>query len=223
MSSVLLDALGTLLELRPPAPALRGQLAARFGVEVSEADAEAAIAAEIAYYRAHLDEGRDDMALEALRRRCAVALREALPARARDRLGDLDALTDALLASLHFEPFPDALVALARLRADGRRLVVVSNWDVSLHAVLERVGLRASVDAVVTSSEAGARKPEAAIFERALELAGAAAAESIHVGDSVGEDVEGARAAGIEPVLLRRGGAAGPPGVRTIASLGELA
>jgi putative hydrolase of the HAD superfamily len=222
LSALLLDALGTLLALRPPAPALRAELAGRFGVAVSEAEAEAAIAVEIAYYRAHLDEGRDAAALKGLRRRSAGALRDALPADARERLRDLDALTDALLASLVFEPFPDAVAALPRLREGGRRLVVVSNWDVSLQAVLDRVGLWDSVDAVITSSEAGARKPDVAIFERALRLAGAAASASVHVGDSVVEDVEGALAAGIEPVLLRRDGGPGPAGVRTISSLGEL-
>jgi putative hydrolase of the HAD superfamily len=222
LNALLLDALGTLLELLPPGPALRAELAERFGIEVSEAEAQAAIVVEVGYYRAHLDEGHDVAALEALRRRCAAALREALPPEAGERLRNLDALTDALLASLRFEPFADAVAALPRLRRAGRRLIVVSNWDVSLHAVLDRVGLRALVDAVVTSSEAGARKPDVAIFERALRLAGTTASASVHVGDSVTEDVEGARAAGIEPVLLRRDGGPGPPGVRTIASLSEL-
>jgi len=45
----------------------------------------------------------------------------------------------------------------------------------------------------------------------------------VHVGDSLEEDVVGARAAGIEAVLLRRDGRPGPSGVRTIASLAELA
>ena len=49
------------------------------------------------------------------------------------------------------------------------------------------------------------------------------AAEAIHVGDNPAEDVAGARAAGIEPLLIRREGAPGPDGVRAIASLTELA
>jgi putative hydrolase of the HAD superfamily len=75
------------------------------------------------------------------------------------------------------------------------------------------------LDGVVTSAEAGARKPSAAIFERALGLAGVGGGDAIHIGDSLEEDVAGARAAGIEPVLLRRDGATGPTGIRTIASL----
>jgi putative hydrolase of the HAD superfamily len=221
--AILLDAMGTLVELVDPAPRLRAELADRFGAHVSLGQARSAIAAEIAYYRAHLDEGRDPESLVALRARCASAMRDALPGELRGRVPDGGALVEALLASLHFEPFPDALEALPRLRDSGRQLVVVSNWDASLPAVLERVGLAQWLGAVVTSAQAGVRKPDAAIFEAALELAGAAAAEAIHVGDSPAEDVAGARAAGIEPVLVARGGGAPPEGVRTIASLTELA
>ena len=61
------------------------------------------------------------------------------------------------------------------------------------------------------------------MFEQALRLAGAAAGEAVHVGDSVEEDVDGARAAGIDAVLVRRDGSPGPEGVRTIRALTELA
>jgi len=219
--AVLLDALGTLVELEPPAPLLRAELAGRFGIDVDEREAAGAIGAEITYYRAHLDEGRDAQSLADLRRRCAETLRESLPAPVRAGLVDLDALTDVLLASLKFAPYADAVPALKTLKARGFRLVVVSNWDVSLHSVLERLGLARSLDGVVTSAEAGARKPSPEIFRRALEVAGASAADAIHVGDSLEDDVAGARRAGIEPVLLRRDGA-GSAGVRTISTLAEL-
>lgn len=220
--AVLLDALGTLIELTPPAPRLSDELAKRFGVAVTVAEAEVAIAAEIGYYRSHLNEGRDPGSLVELRRRCAEVLRDALPSRARARLPEGAPMLEALLGSLHFEPFPDALVALPRLRDAGARLVVVSNWDVSLHDLLERVGLASALDGIVTSAEAGARKPDAAIFERALRLAGVPASDALHVGDTVAEDVIGARGAGIDPVLLLRGGGSGPEGVRTISSLAQL-
>jgi putative hydrolase of the HAD superfamily len=223
VNAVLFDALGTLVQLEPPALRLQAELASRFGVEVSEADAGRAITAEIAFYRAHLDEGRDAESLAALRRRCAETLSGALPPAAHDRLKDLDALMEALLASLRFRAFSDAAPALVALRSRGLRLVVVSNWDVSLHSVLERVGLALLVDGTLTSAEAGARKPAPAIFEQALRMAGVRAADAIHVGDSPEEDVAGARSAGIEPVLLRRDGAAPEIArVRTISSLVEL-
>ena len=220
-AAILLDALGTLVALESPAPRLRIELLERFGLKVSEADAARAIAAEIAYYRAHLDEGRDEAALRDLRRRCAGVLRSALPDPA-SRL-ELDPLVEALLASLRFSAFPDARPALESLRESGRRLVVVSNWDVSLVGVLRNLGLEPLLDAIVTSAGAGARKPSAAIFEQALDQAGVPAGDAIHVGDSLDEDVAGARTAGIEPILIHRGD--GPPvaGVRTISSLSELA
>lgn len=221
--AVLLDALGTLVALEPPAPRLRAVLSERFGVEITHEQAVRAIAAEISYYRAHFDEGRDSAGLAALRGRCAEALRAALPASdSIARIGP-DALTDALLASLRFTAFPDAGPALGAAREQGRRLVVVSNWDVSLREVLARLELEPLLDGILTSAEAGARKPAPAIFEQALTLAGAARKQAIHVGDNLEEDVAGARAAGIGPVLVRRDGGPAAPGVRTISSLEELA
>ncbi len=219
-AAILLDALGTLVALEPPAPLLRAELSQRFGLEVSDAEAARAIAGEIAYYRAHLDEGRDESGLAALRRRCAEVLRSALPADAA-RL-EPDALVEALLASLRFTAFPDARPALESARQRGQRLVVVSNWDVSLVGVLRGLELEPLLDGIVTSAGAGARKPSPAIFERGLEVAGVPPADAIHVGDTLDEDVAGARAADIEPVLIRRGDGPPVPGVRTISSLSEL-
>jgi putative hydrolase of the HAD superfamily len=221
-SAVLLDALGTLVSLEPPAPLLRGELADRFGVLVTEEQARDAIGAEISFYRAHLDDGRDALSLLRLRSRCAEVIRDALPRGERLAAIDNAALTEALLASLRFTAYPEVHAALKWLRDCGRRLVVVSNWDLSLHDVLERVQLAPLLDAIVTSAEAGARKPAREIFEQALRLAGVTASDAIHVGDSLEEDVEGARAAGIAPVLVRRDGGPVPPGVHTIASLSEL-
>jgi len=218
--AILLDALGTLVALAPPGPRLRCQLDERFGVHVSPGQAERAVAAEIAYYRAHLDEGRDAVGLATLRRSCALALRDALPDDAAAL--PVERLTEALLASITFTAYADVTPALRALRAGGARLVVVSNWDVSLHHVLDQLGIAPLLDGVVTSAEQGSRKPDPAIFALALDLAGVGPREAIHVGDSLDEDIRGARAAAIEPVLIRRDGSPGPPGVRTIAALSEL-
>ncbi len=222
MDALLLDALGTLVRLAPPAPRLRAELAERFGIEVGEDAAGAALRAEIRFYRAHLDEGRDVVSLHELRRRCAEVLRTALPASERLAAISTGDLTTTLLAALQFRAFDDARPAIVAARSRGLRVVVASNWDVSLHEVLARLELLPLLDGVVTSAEVGARKPAPAVFERALGLAGAAAGDAVHVGDSAEEDVAGARAAGIEPILLSRDGRPGPPGVRRIASLSEL-
>jgi putative hydrolase of the HAD superfamily len=123
---------------------------------------------------------------------------------------------------VRFRAYPEVPGVLARLRVRGARLAVVSNWDVSLHDVLERTELRTLVDAVVISAELGVAKPDPAIFRAALERLGAAAGDALHVGDSVEHDVAGARAAGIEAVLVARDGAEVPAGVRAVTSLEEL-
>ena len=217
--AITIDALGTLLELVPPAPRLRAGLRERFGLAVSEAEAARAMRAEIGFYRAHLHLGRDQAGLDALRRRCAEVLRDALAAPGLD----LGALTEVLLEAIRFEPFPDAVPALRDLRAAGLRLVAASNWDVSLHEQLERTGLRPLLDGAVSSAEAGAAKPDPAILVRALAIAGAEPGHAWHVGDDLEADVGAARAAGVQPVLIDRDGAADvPAGVLRIASLAEL-
>jgi putative hydrolase of the HAD superfamily len=218
---VLLDALGTLVKLEAPVPRLRKELRRCLGLSVSEDEAQRAIAAEMVYYRAHLNEGRDEPSLGELRRRCAEVLWRELASDERAEPSDLDAVVDALMSSLSFSAFEDAPGALNALRELGLVLIVVSNWDASLPDVLDRVGLAHLLDGVVTSAQVGTRKPEPAIFERALTVASASAEEAVHVGDSPTEDVEGARAAGIEAVLLARDGMASSE-ARRIRSLAEL-
>ena len=215
-SAVLLDALGTLVELETPWPHLADELAAR-GVVVGLEDARAAMLAEMDYYRAHHDEASTWPALKDLRRRCAAVVQERLSTSL-----PLPDVEDALLAAVRFRAYPEVPAVLERLRADGARLAVVSNWDISLHDVLERTRLRALVDIVVISAEVGVAKPDPAIFRAALERLGARAAHAIHVGDSVEHDVAGAHAAGLEAILVARNGATGPDGVRVVASLDGL-
>jgi putative hydrolase of the HAD superfamily len=204
--AVLLDALGTLVALRPPWLELERRLRAEHGLRLAPGDAERAFRAEIAYYRAHHCEGSDTETLADLRRRCAAVLRRELPAAIRDAL-TIEQVGAAMLACLRFEVYPDARATLPALRARGLKLVVVSNWDVSLPAVLGAAGLADMLDGVLTSAAVGAPKPSVAIFEAALALAGVAPERAVHVGDSLAHDVLGARAAGIAPVLLRRAGA----------------
>jgi putative hydrolase of the HAD superfamily len=224
--AILLDALGTLVALEPPAPALAALLRERHGIDVSPEDARRAMLAEMSYYREQCVRAADGASLAALRLECAAIVAAEL----RLELSS-DELVATLLASLRFRAFPEVPGALARWRQAGIRLVVASNWDVSLHDVLRVTGLRERLDGVVTSAEVGASKPSPELFAAALQVAGAAPVEAIHVGDSLTEDVEGARAAGIRAVLLARDppwrGAGGmpavpPDGTRVIGALDEL-
>ena len=188
--AVFLDALGTLVELEPPWISLRDMVPA----DVSDERLVEALKAEMAYYKEHAHEGRDEASLAELRERCADLVSRKL---------GLSVGVDELVAAIRFSAYPDAIPALSGLRDRGLRLVTVSHWDCSLPRG--------------TSYEAGARKPDPAIFEGALELAGCEPQEALHVGDTAEEDVTGARAAGIRSLLLDRDGGQGD-----IASLEEI-
>ena len=192
--AVLLDALGTLVELEPPWV----HLAEVLGVEPDKRLA-AAVRAEMDYYKDHSHEGRDPDSLTELRAHCATVLSEALGQRIP---------VETMMSAIRFRAFPDAAPALAELRELGLKLVCVSNWDVSLPEVLARCGLDGALDGVVTSAQVGVRKPNPAIFAPALELAGCAPGEALYVGDTPAEDLAGASAAGIPALLIDRGGGA---------------
>jgi putative hydrolase of the HAD superfamily len=178
------------------------------------------VRAEIVFYRREHGAAGDLRALAALRRRCAEVLRDALPPAAHAL--DPDALVPTLVDSFRFTPFPEVPATLRELRARGHVLAVVSNWDVSLHEVLDRTGLAPCFDAVVVSAEIGAAKPDPEPFRRALAALGAAPQDALHAGDRPDEDVAGARAAGVEPVLVARDGAPAVDGVTVVASLDGL-
>lgn len=219
---MLVDCLGTLVELRPPAPRLRAELRRRLGVEVSEVDAAAAFRAEIAHYLGHHLEGRDAAGLSRLRHSCAAVIVKAL-ALDPEALGEV---REAMLASLQFAAYPDARPALYDLRAAGVGLVAVSNWDCSLPDVLDRAGLLPLIDHVVASAVVGAAKPAPAVFGAALEAAGCGPEAALFVGDSLERDVAGARAAGIAAVLVARDRSLPLPSIehelQVVRGLGEL-
>jgi len=123
--------------------------------------------------------------------------------------------TAAALAELHtyhqtynlWETVPDEVMpALAALRASGRRLVVLSNANGTLHRAFDRLGLTSSFDVIFDSYQEGVEKPDPRFFHIALERSGAEAATTMHVGDLYHVDVAGARAAGLTPALLDVGG-----------------
>ncbi|HEX6106623.1 MAG TPA: HAD-IA family hydrolase [Gemmatimonadales bacterium] len=118
---------------------------------------------------------------------------------------------------------PGTREALARFRAAGLRLGVVSNSDGRVEAALEAAGLREFFEVVIDSALTGVEKPDPAIFHAALGALDVAPSEALYVGDLYDVDVLGARAAGMEAVLFAPGGAAVAPGCRSVDSLAALA
>ena len=102
----------------------------------------------------------------------------------------------------NFELYEDALPVLEELRRAELRIGLVSNGIRDLHEFVAHH--RLDVDAIVDSRRHGRVKPHPTIFQAALELLGVAAAEAAMVGDSLEEDVEGARALGMRAILVDR-------------------
>jgi putative hydrolase of the HAD superfamily len=118
-----------------------------------------------------------------------------------------------------WEVFADAAAALPALRAAGLRLAVVSNFDGRLPRLLADCGLAENFAAVVYSEEVGVEKPHPAIFEELLERLALPAGDVLHVGDSRRDDVEGARAVGMQALWLTRGSERGDlPNLRELAA-----
>ncbi|MEO0324830.1 MAG: HAD family hydrolase [Myxococcota bacterium] len=100
---------------------------------------------------------------------------------------------------------PELPAALARVRAAGWALGIVSNSEGRLPETFAAVGLADAFEVVIDSHVLGISKPDPRIFEAALARLGADAAESVYAGDIPAVDVEGARSAGLAGALIDTG------------------
>ena len=145
--------------------------------------------------------------------------------------------TDAFVARLAVEALKGHLPKVLRLYDDAAdclrdlsgqtRLGLVTNGAADdQRESLAWLGLTGYFDAIVVSAEVGLAKPDAAIFEVALDQLGLRPEDAWHVGDSLRTDVAGARAAGITAVWLNRARSARASGGMKpdleISSLNEL-
>ena len=106
--------------------------------------------------------------------------------------------------SHNFELYEDALPTLEELRRRGLKLGLVSNTSRDLDEFVVHHGLE--VDAAISSGRFGRTKPHPSIFEHVLGALAVDPHDAAMVGDSVEDDVEGARALGMTAFLLDREG-----------------
>lgn len=118
--------------------------------------------------------------------------------------------------------FPETASTLTRLKARNLELGIISNFDSRLFTVMRGLGIAEAFDTVTISSLAQAAKPAPQIFHIALEKHAVDPDEALHIGDSLREDVEGAKKAGLHAVLLDRDGRRQPADVPSIKTLEEL-
>ncbi len=221
-----LDLGDTLVRAHPSWAEVYARTFPEFGIDVSRAEFDQAFAAAFA-------EGEHEGPFEASAEASYERLR-ALDGRVFSLLGYRDLpeaffrrVEEVFTSVTSWWVFPDVLPALHALREAGIRLAVVSNWSWQAPELLHDLELAKHFEAMVISARVGYLKPHRGIFDHALSVMTTTPDRAIHVGDSVRADVEGARGAGIGPVLIDRAthihtrahGRVVPPGVPVISDL----
>ena len=125
--------------------------------------------------------------------------------------------------SRSYKLYDDVKPALEKIEALGLRLGLISNFEGWLEKLLVELEIHHVFDVSVISGLEGVEKPDPRIYRLALEKAGVHPQKSVHVGDSPRTDIEPARSAGMNVVLLDRlGRYEGATECPTISSLEEL-
>jgi len=116
-----------------------------------------------------------------------------------------NALYDHFATADPWRIFDDVAPCFQELRRRGIKLGVISNWDNRLRPLLKVLHMDGYFDAIVISAELGSQKPDRAIFQAAADQLSTPPEAILHIGDSASEDFAGARAAGLQSLLLTRG------------------
>jgi putative hydrolase of the HAD superfamily len=143
-----------------------------------------------------------------------------------ERMGGTGEALDACAAEIyrewaacqHFFLYEDVTPVLRELSRRGLKVGLISNSHRSLASFQEHFDLHGLIAGAISSSEHGFLKPHPSIFEAAMRLVGAAAEESVMVGDSFAHDIAGARRIGMRGVLVQRA----DPGVSPAAHPGDV-
>lgn len=207
---IFLDAVGTLFGVRGTVGALYAQQAARFGVSVDS------LVLDQAFVRVFRDAppaafpGVSRAELEGLElewwKKIAAQVFEVAGA-----ISEFPDFDHFFINLYHYfstsEPwivYEDVLPMLRFWKQQGIELGIISNFDTRLYSVLEALQLAPFFSSVTISTEVGVAKPNPEIFTVALRQYPYDAALAWHIGDSFGEDYQGAKAAGLQGIYLQR-------------------
>ena len=121
--------------------------------------------------------------------------------------------------------FSGAKELLEHLRSRGLKTGIISNTPFSgrlFEQDLQKFGILNLFDSRIWSADFGRRKPSPVIFEESLSRLGVRPEEAMYVGDTIGRDVEGAKNAGMQPILVNRRNIVSPIPDWTVKELEEI-
>ena len=199
LRAVLFDVDFTLCRPGPElSPERYARIAARHGIELELSRYDAAREAATSKLKRHLELVHDDAIWHAFTQDIFLGMG-----------GPADIASECATEiergweeSANFELYEDVLPVLEELRSYSLKLALVSNGVRDLRQFVAHH--RLDVDAIVDSRTHGRVKPHPTIFQAALDRLDVRASEAVMVGDSLAEDVEGARALGLHAVLVDR-------------------
>jgi putative hydrolase of the HAD superfamily len=220
-STVLFDIGWTLVYPSPRREEAISEVLERLGYQVSPSSLREGLVAARAFYLDQRWKPRPEEDLDAFWLRYYAELL----ARMEPPIGNpalAETLAKAVEEAIEYHLYPDTLDTLRRLQQRHFVIGAVSNWSPRLPVLCDAWGLSPYFETLVVSDIVGLHKPDPRIFDIALEALGASAVWTVYVGNDHKDDVQGARAAGITPILLDREGQHDAPDCVCIHSLEEL-
>jgi len=141
-----------------------------------------------------------------------------------DFAGYFEEIYEAFRRKEHWRVYEDVQESdlLGKLKSRGVILGVISNWDSRLPETLRDIGLARYFDFILASTVVGSAKPDRKIFEEALRQSGVRREEACHIGDEPKTDIQGAKNAGLDAILVDREGRHLEPQLKKVCSFMEL-
>jgi len=218
--AVFFDAGGTLFKPNPSVGEIYARTAQKYGMKVAAGETEKIFRDEfsrrdkLAASQAHATEKNEKEWWKNLVRDVFEGL---TPLKNFDSF--FEDLYDLFARAEAWKLYPEVPKVLKRLKEKKLILGIISNWDSRLLSICEGMQMEKYFDFILASALVGSAKPDRGIFLEALKRASVKPEEAVHIGDSVENDYEGAKHAGIKAFVINRDGRE----IKNVQTLGSLA
>ena len=207
---IFLDAVGTLFGAKGSVGKAYADVAAKFGVEVSDEVVNAAFYKSFTNAPPSIFPGvkLEDIPNYEFEWWQFIALETFQHVGAVEQFTDFSKFFEELYS--HFATaapwyvYDDVIPTLKRWQKRKIELGIISNFDSRLYLVLESLKLIDFFTSITISTEVSAAKPHPQIFAASLNKHNCSAKDAWHIGDSFQEDYQGATAAGLKAILIKR-------------------